>query len=104
MKKLLVAVLMVVVASPAFAAIQNVKVSGSITSAFVDRSDFDFKVPTDANSYNQNFFYTSTHVLISSDLSDNVSAQVGLVNEMPWGDQHVSNSQAGGGAISTSHD
>ena len=41
MKKLLVAALMVVMASPAFAAIQNVKVSGDITSTFVDRNNFD---------------------------------------------------------------
>ncbi len=41
MKKLLVAALMVVLASPAFAAIQNVKVSGDITSTFLDRNNFD---------------------------------------------------------------
>jgi hypothetical protein len=41
MRKLLVAALMVMLASPAFAAIQNVKVSGDITSTFVDRSNFD---------------------------------------------------------------
>jgi hypothetical protein len=41
MKKLLVAALMVVLASPAFAAIQNVKVSGDITTTFLDRDNFD---------------------------------------------------------------
>ena len=41
MKKLLVAAIVVLMASPAFAAIQNVKVSGDITSTFLDRQDFD---------------------------------------------------------------
>ena len=40
MKKLLVAAIMVVLASPAFAAIQNVKVSGDITTSFLDRNRF----------------------------------------------------------------
>jgi len=104
MKKLLVAALMVLVASPAFAAIQNVKVSGSVTSYFVGRSDFDFKVAADAPSFQQNFFYTSTHVLIASDLSDNVSAQVGLANEVAWGDQNLENSTTGGGTVSNASD
>lgn len=86
MKKLLAVVAMMVLATPAFAAVQNVKVSGSVTSYFVDRSDFDFDTGAEASKYRQNFFYTSTHVLISSDLSDNVSAQVGLANEFVWGD------------------
>jgi hypothetical protein len=105
MKKLLVAALMVLLASPAFAAIQDVKVSGSVTSYFVDRSNFDLNSPPAVDSkYEQNFFYTSTHVLISSDLSDNVSAQVGLANEVVWGDQSVSNATLGGGSPSNASD
>ena len=41
MKKLLVAAIVVLMASPAFAAIQNVKVSGDITSTYLDRQNFD---------------------------------------------------------------
>jgi len=104
MKKLLAAALMVLLASPAFAAIQDVKVSGTITSYFVDRSDFDFKPAGDEAKYEQNFFYTSTHLLISSDLSDNVSAQVGLANEVAWGDQNLENSSSGGGTVSNASD
>ena len=37
MKKLLVAAIVVLMASPAFAAIQNVKVSGDITSTYLNR-------------------------------------------------------------------
>jgi len=105
MKKLLAAALMVLMASPAFAAIQDVKVSGSVTSYFVDRSDFDFNATTASpGKYEQNFFYTSTHLLVSSDLSDNVSAQVGLANEVVWGDQNVTSSSSGGITATTGND
>jgi len=101
MKKLLAAALMLVLASPAFAAIQDVKVSGSITSYFVGRDDFDFDVPGQTNKFSQDFFYTSTHVLISSDLSDNVSAQVGIANEVAWGDLNNADSASGGTSETT---
>jgi hypothetical protein len=98
MKKLLAAALMVVLASPAFAAIQNVKVSGDITTTFVDRNNFDLgdTVATD-NSGNftapiyqpvglkkQNVFITQTRLRVDADLSDNVSTTVGLINERAW--------------------
>jgi len=98
MKKLLAAALMVVLASPAFAAIQNVKVSGDITSTFVDRSNFDLGL-TDgildggANALGnndpvglkkQNVFITQTRLRVDADLSDNVSTTVGLINERAW--------------------
>jgi len=104
MKKLLAVALMVVLASPAFAAIQNVKVSGDITSTFLDRSNFDLG-QTNAQEYNlsdgnlgsngtdgftpvglkkQNVFITQTRVRIDADLSDNVSTTVGLINERAW--------------------
>jgi len=109
MKKLLVAALMVVLASPAFAAIQNVKVSGDITTTFVDRNNFDlgqtgqteyaatypnefvFSSPEGtANDFNpiglkkQNVFITQTRLRVDADLSDNVSTEVGLINERAW--------------------
>ena len=40
MKKLLVAAIAILIASPAFAAVQNVKVSGDIQTTFLDRQDF----------------------------------------------------------------
>ena len=100
MKKLLVAALMVVLASPAFAAIQNVKVSGDITTSFVDRNNFDLGQTedtlfvavdgdTDLNGTpvglkNQNVFITQTRLRVDADLSDNVSTTVGLINERAW--------------------
>src|ERR1700690_4406234 len=106
MKKLLVAAIMVVLATPAFAAIQNVKVSGDITSTFLDRNTFDlgetnygdFKasggfvgVPLGGVNYfapvglkKQNVFITQTRLRVDADLSDNVSTTVGLINERAW--------------------
>jgi hypothetical protein len=97
MKKLLVAALGVMLASPAFAAIQNVKVSGDITTTWLDRSDFDLGTtlgsennvsnPTSWQSVGlkrQNVFITQTRVRIDADLSDNVSTTVGLINERAW--------------------
>ncbi len=51
MKKLLVAAIVVLMASPAFAAIQNVKVSGDITSTWLNRSNFDLGT-TNQTEYN----------------------------------------------------
>jgi hypothetical protein len=96
MKKLLAAVLMVVLASPAFAAIQNVKVSGDITSTFVDRNNFDLgttlgtEFGSSSSGWNpvglkkQNVFITQTRLRVDADLSDNVSTTVGLINERAW--------------------
>jgi len=98
MKKLLVLALMVVLASPAFAAIQNVKVSGDITSSYLDRQNFGLgslygidyvndtiSAGTPAGLKSQNVFMTQTRVRIDADLSDNVSATVRLINERAWG-------------------
>jgi hypothetical protein len=108
MKKLLVAALMVVLASPAFAAIQNVKVSGDITTTFVDRNNFDLgdtvgigqvedrTTPTNPLEVNpvglkrQNVFITQTRLRVDADLSDNVSTTVGLINERAWNGEHSS--------------
>ena len=44
MKKLLVSAIVVLMASPAFAAIQNVKVSGDITSTVINRNNFNLGI------------------------------------------------------------
>jgi hypothetical protein len=108
MKKLLVAALMVVLATPAFAAIQNVKVSGDITSTFVDRDNFDLGEttgianqeagintvsPLNGNPVGlkkQNVFVTQTRVRVDADLSDNVSTTVGIINERAWNGENNS--------------
>lgn len=115
MKKLLVAALMVVLASPAFAAIQNVKVSGDITSTWVDRNNFDLGLTNNINSLNfgdgsfgaggsnpaglkkQNVFLTQTRLRVDADLSDNVSTTVGLINERAWNGEQTYG--YGGGSV-----
>jgi len=98
MKKILVAALFVVLASPAFAAIQNVKVSGDITTSWVsdnslnlgttDGSEDGNSTPTtnylEAGMKNQSVFLTQTRLRVDADLSDNVSTTVGLINERAW--------------------
>jgi hypothetical protein len=110
MKKLLAAALMVVCASPAFAAIQNVKVSGDITTTFVDRNDFDLGTTlgsegtVTSNSFEpvglrkQNVFITQTRLRVDADLSDNVSTTVGLINERAWNGENGSNSTLSSGS------
>ncbi len=70
-------------ATPAFAAVQNVKVSGNILSSYVNRQDFDLG-SVGGSSYNQSFFLTQTRLRVDADLSDNVSTTVGLINERDW--------------------
>jgi len=87
MKKLLVAAIVVLMASPAFAAVQNVKVSGDITSTYLDRSDFDLGLqgtPAVDGLKSQNVFITQTRVRVDADLTDNVSTTVRLLNERAW--------------------
>ena len=99
MKKLLVAALMVVLASPAFAAIQNVKVSGDITTSSVNYYNFDlgYNTGTPSQPYGLkklNDFLTQTRLRVDADLSDNVSTTVGLINERAWNAEN-SNSVSG---------
>jgi hypothetical protein len=89
MKKLLVAAIAILIASPAFAAVQNVKVSGDIQSTFLDRSDFGLGMLTSTGQpsslVSQTGVAEQTRVRIDADLTDNVSATVRLINETVWG-------------------
>ncbi len=96
-KVLLAAALVALLATPAFAAVQNVKVSGSIDSTYLNRNEFNFgrKVSSPGNSIettgliHQSVFITQTTLNISADLSDNVSTTVGLLNERDWGSENA---------------
>jgi len=100
MKKLLVAVIAVLIASPAFASIQNVKVSGDIQTTYVNRQDFSLgalnspidltlgdsgSLGTPAGLKSQSLVAEQTRVRVDADLSDNISATVRLINERAWG-------------------
>jgi len=84
-RKIILAIALVaLMAAPAFAAVQNVKVSGDIDSTYLHRHDFDFGVDAD-ESQRQSVFLTQTRLRVDADLSDNVSATVALINERTWG-------------------
>jgi hypothetical protein len=109
MKKLLVAALMVLLASPAFAAIQNVKVSGDITTSWIDDENLDLGTNLNggagvgfipAGQKKQNVFLTQTRLRVDADLSDNVSTTVGLINERAWNAETCS----GGGVANSNCD
>ncbi len=107
MKKLLAVLFVALMATPAFAAVQNVKVSGDIDSTFVSRHNFDLgSTEGMANALaDQNVFLTQTRLRIDSDLSDNVSATIGLINERVWNaetsDALTSTSTSSGGITTT---
>ncbi|MBU1854052.1 MAG: alginate export family protein [Candidatus Omnitrophica bacterium] len=82
-------------ALPAFAEVQNVKVSGDVNSAGVYRNDYDLMQANrnnstydstlpDTYSDNNNFLYTQARVRVDADLTDNVMATVRLLSEWDW--------------------
>ncbi len=93
MKKLtLLAILAVAfTAMPAFASVQNVKVSGDIDSTFLHRANFDLGAAV-IKTREQNVFLTQTRVRIDADLSDNVSSTVALINERAWNEDNLGTS------------
>jgi len=97
MKKLLIAVLLVaVMAVPAFASVQNVKVSGDLTTKWAVRSEFNLGAIGNPGSTKQNMndFISYTRVRIDADLTDNVSTTVRLLNERTWGNETSGTSTA----------
>jgi hypothetical protein len=80
------------IAAPAFAEVQNVKVSGDIDSKLIYRNNYDFLEESTAVSgsslYNRkdndSWFMTTTRVRIDADLTDNVSTVVRIINERDW--------------------
>ena len=79
------------IAVPAFAEVQNVKVSGDIDSKVISRSNYDFSNGNSGAFFpNTNYrdidtwFMTTARVQIDADLTDNVSTCVRLLNERDW--------------------
>jgi hypothetical protein len=72
------------VSTPAFAAVQNVKVSGNIDTTYVHRDRFDLGAGDPP--YLQSFAMTQTILQVDADLSDNVQTVLRLINERAWGD------------------
>ena len=103
MKVLFVAALVVAIAAPTFAAVQNIKVSGSINEQAIYMNNFDLRNKTEestharfgglavggsGNSINEDqetFVLQTIKVGVDSDLTDNVSASIALSNQAKWG-------------------
>lgn len=84
-KLTLVIAAVALIASPAFAAVQNVKVSGKIDSTYFIRDRFDLGAGVGDARYNQSFALTQTQLRVDADLSDNVQTVIQLLNERAWG-------------------
>ena len=93
-KTILLALLLVAfVAMPAFASVQNVKVSGDVDSTYLYRDAFNLGRFTNATGgtlgqgRTQSVFLTQTILQVDAELTDNVSATVGLINERAWAEE-----------------
>jgi len=90
-KVLLLAVLVVaLMAMPALASVQNIKVSGDIETTALIRDQFDLGDTTISNNYYQNLLITQTRLRVDADLTDNVSTTVRLINERAWNQESSS--------------
>src|SRR3989338_8163261 len=94
MKRILLALLLVaLIAMPAFASVQNVKVSGNVSSSWLIRNDFTFGARGEGvKEFGQNLLFTQAIVGVDADLTDNVSAKVELLNEKAWTEETDDNS------------
>ncbi len=85
MKKILLSLLAVALfAMPAYASVQNIKVSGDVESSYLYRTNFDFGLNSDNSDEAQSLFITQTRLRVDADLTDNVAATVALINERVW--------------------
>ena len=83
LKLMSVLAIVALIAVPAFAEVQNVKVSGDIDSKMITRTNYDVGSGTGVND-NDTWFMSTARVQIDADLTDNVSTCVRLLNERDW--------------------
>jgi len=70
---------------PAFAAVQNIKVSGDILARMINRQNFDLTKGNGVNFEDEiSVFNTVVRLRVDADLTDNVSTVVRLINERDW--------------------
>lgn len=82
--KLVIAVAVVAMAVPAFAAVESVKVGGDIDVKGVYRKSFGF-----ADVPSQTYTYIGTRIYVTADLTDNVAVMVRLINERDFGNDYL---------------
>ena len=92
MKKLVLTMLAVaLMALPAAASVQNIKVSGDVDSTWLVRDQFDLGavgVVTNDKQFYQNLLVTQTRLRVDADLTDNVGATIAMINERAWGEDN----------------
>ena len=94
MRKLMIvcvaALFVVGLVASAEAAVQNVKVSGGITARGIVHDDFDLDANDDITAGSPGSDGTDSHYMstvkvnVDADLTDNVSAQIQLLNQRDW--------------------
>jgi len=94
LKLMSILAIVALIAVPAFAEVQNVKVSGDIDSKMINRSNYD--LINGNNSDTDTWFTTITRIQIDADLTDNVSTCVRLLNERDWNQEPASANGASG--------
>ncbi|MDP2939046.1 MAG: alginate export family protein [Candidatus Omnitrophota bacterium] len=81
------AVIVLAMAIPAFAAVQNVKVSGDIDAYAIYRNNFNLGRKDNGMTGGvdkSNLFMSQIRLRVDADLTDNVSTTVRLLNERDW--------------------
>jgi hypothetical protein len=82
------------VAMPAFAEVQNIKISGDMAVRYIIRNNYDLDKDNNDDGTG-NFLYgndahdyitSSTEVQVDADLTDNVSTVVRMINQRDWDD------------------
>jgi len=98
-KGILLAVLIVaLLAMPAFASVQNIKVSGDLENSWVVRNGFDFG--EGAQDAKENDVISALRLRVDADLTDNVSVVVRLLNERVWGGDSRTLTDSNGDTVS----
>jgi len=70
--------------APAFAEVQNVKVSGDITIRGIFQEDLDLYDVNTGTTGNEEGFLSFVRLRVDADLTDNVSAMVRILNQRQW--------------------
>ncbi|MCM8782459.1 MAG: alginate export family protein, partial [Candidatus Omnitrophica bacterium] len=72
---------------PAYAEVQNVKVSGDLAARWLIRYNYDLDKDNNTSSNAaDDYLMSSAEVQVDADLTDNVSTVVRLVNQRDWND------------------
>jgi len=77
------------IAAPAFAEVQNVKVSGDITVRSINRTDYGVSGTGLSKQATENYFMQTVGLNVDADLTDNVSTAVRIINQRDWNNNNL---------------